>query len=303
MGHVEGPFRLHDVFPALHPRVAALLVGGLERISGLRRIERMYRELPPALDLMSFLHRSLARLAIEYQVPKEERAHIPLQGGTVVVANHPFGAIEGVIAAHLLRGLRSDVKILANTMLERVPEVSELFIGVDVFGGDGAVRRNGRALKEALHWLKQGGLLLVFPAGVVSHLDLRAGRVSDSQWSPMIGRMVRRSGATAVPLYFAGRNSALFQIAGLLHPLVRTALLPRELLNKMGSTLRLRIGAPIPYARLQRLEDDAELTAQLRLRTYMLQDLHRSQQSALTALGEFGGTEAMQEGHQIGTLR
>lgn len=48
-----------------------------------------------------------------------------------------------------------------------------------------------------------------------------------------------------IPLYIDARNSPLFRLAGKLHPMLRTALLPRELLNKKGVGVELRIGSAV----------------------------------------------------------
>lgn len=274
------PFSLDGAVNLPNTTVGRLLQASLERLSGLSRLDTLYRALPPAADTQAFLRQTLATLGVDYRVPQEELARIPREGPAVVVANHPFGAIEGVMLAHLLRGLRPDVKVMANYLLERIPELGGLFIGVDPFGGEAAARRNLRPLKEAMKWLDQGGLLVVFPAGAVSHLDPHSRRVTDPPWSPTIARLVRRVEAPVVPLYVDGRNGALFQAAGLLHPRLRTALLAREMLNKAGRTVTLRIGAPLPWARLKHLEDDQALIDHLRLRTYMLQDLHRRREEA-----------------------
>jgi putative hemolysin len=255
------------------PRLSRLLEGGVERVLGLDELQRRYSSLPPARDVDHFLDQVLGALRVAYDAPPEALERIPASGPAIVVANHPFGAIEGVVLAHALRRIRPDVRILANHLLQRIPELAELLLPVDVFGGTGAARANLRPLRGAVRWVQQGGLLVVFPAGAVSHLQLRRGRVADPPWSPSVGRVVALTRAPVLPVFFHGANSAFFQAAGLLHPLVRTALLPRELLNKAGATLRLGIGLPIPHAHLEGCRSDADIVRYLRLRTYVLASL------------------------------
>ena len=197
----------------------------------------------------------------------------------VVVANHPFGGLEGLVLARLLRQARPDARIMANTLLSRLPELRDLFVFVDPFGGASATAGNIGPLKECLRLLESGGVLGVFPSGAVSHPRLEHGRltVADPAWSPTVARLIRRTGATVVPVHFSGQNSRLFQVLGLAHPLLRTALLPREFVNKRGRTVDVRIGRPIPFERLERLcgceaEADACVTRYLRLRTTLLRD-------------------------------
>ncbi|MFU8838197.1 MAG: lysophospholipid acyltransferase family protein, partial [Thiohalomonadaceae bacterium] len=244
----------------------------LEHLSGLAQLEGGYVAMPDGLDTHSFLGRAIDHLDINYQLPDAELARIPLQGGVVVVANHPYGGLDGMILAHLLIGLRSDVRILANSMLNRVPELNGLFIGVDPYGGNTAKHRNRSAMREAVRWLQQGGLLLVFPAGEVSRLD-RHGLIRDPAWSPSIARLIQAAQVPVLPVHVSGRNSLLFQLAGLLHPRLRTLLLPRELLNKAGHTVTLRIGQLIEFKHLP--DDVCAMLNQLRMRSYLLGDLNR----------------------------
>lgn len=188
----------------------------------------------------------------------------------MVVANHPYGALEGLILARLLLKVRPDVKVMANYILSRVPELRDMFLLVDPFASGQAVEQNFRPLRDALRWLEQGGMLVVFPAGEVSSLAWGRWRVEDPSWSPMAAGLARRAKAKVLPVFFPGRNSALFQVAGLAHPRLRTALLPRELVNKIGSEVRPRIGSPIPYKRLAARAGSREASEYLRRRVYLL---------------------------------
>jgi len=264
MDQARNPFRLLPARTRLRP-----LLAQLERILALDELERSYGRLRPSRDALEFIERALADLQVDVRVDKEELAAVPRSGATIVCANHPFGAVEGLILARELRRLRPDVKILVNSLLERIVELRELFLGVDVLGADDQAA-NARALRAALRHLGQGGLLVVFPAGEVSSLKVSTREVTDPPWSTSVARMALRTGAHTCPAYFDGRNGALFQIAGLLHPRLRTALLPRELVNKRGRTIALRVGRPIAAAELSQLEDDAARTDYLRLRTYAL---------------------------------
>ena len=118
-------------------------------------------------------------------------------------------------------------------------------IPVDAFGGREAVQSNIAPMKACMRWLKQGGVLGVFPSGTVSHLKVRDERISDPPWHPNVAALVRRTGATVVPVFFEGRNSMMFQLAGLVHPGLRTALLPNELLKRSHSQLTVFVGRPI----------------------------------------------------------
>lgn len=267
------PFRLNGALNLVPvPALNALVEGVAERWSGLRNLASSYDRIAGQRDPAAFLAALLADLDVRYQVSDLESRRIPATGPVVVVANHPFGCIEGIVMAQLLTRIRPDVRIVANYHLKRIPQLRDLFIGVDPFNGAGAVQRNVKPMREALNWIKNGGLLLVFPAGEVSHLKLRKGRVVDSAWSATVGRLIRLAKAPVAPVYIHGANSWGFQLAGLVHPNLRTLLIPRELMNKRGHTLRLNIGQLIAPRHWQSLGSDAEIAAHLRLRTYMLKN-------------------------------
>ena len=174
--------------------------------------------------------------------------------------------------ARALKQVRPDVKLFANFLLHRIPELRELFLFVDPFAGKGSARANAnaKALRSALSWLSHGGLLAVFPAGEVASFDLKTLRVADPAWSPTVAGLARRTGAAVVPAFFPGRNRIFFQATGLVHPALRTALLPREFLARRGKAIELRIGTPVPAARLAEFADDTQAIAYLRDRTEIL---------------------------------
>lgn len=269
----ERPFHLHGVLrPTPVAPINHTIERALARLLDLRRLDRLYLDLPASTDSSHFAQQVLELFNIGYRVPDTELQRIPRSGGAVLVANHPFGAIEGVIMAHLLQKVRPDVRILANRFLTRIPELRELFLAVDVFGGAQAAQQNATALREAVRWVKSGGLLLTFPAGEVAHWRTTEKAITDPPWQPMMGRLIRMTGAPVVPVHIGGANSLLFQLLGLVHPRLRTALLPREMTNKAHRTIALRVGKPVAPQRLARFADDTQRINFLRLRTYALQD-------------------------------
>lgn len=240
----------------------------LERMLGLPALDSLYSQVSGS-EGGDFIGDVLNLLRIDVDVSEQDLAHIPSSGPAVVVANHPFGAIEGVVLLHTLRRIRPDVKVMANHLLGVVPELREHIISVDPFGTEKSKRSNISGLKESIRWAKNGGLLAVFPAGEVSSVRLDKAAVTDPRWSPTVGRIIHRAKAPAVPVHFKGTNGPLFHLLGLIHPRLRTMMLPRELLNKQRRALHLDIGKPLPARKAAELDDD-KLTELLRLRTYLL---------------------------------
>ena len=242
-----------------------------EWATGLDKLDKFYSQRPLNCDTRSFLRFTLEVLGIDYQITKGSLAYVPEQGATVIVANHPLGGVEGIILAELLLQIRSDVQILANQYLKTVRELDELFIGVDVFDGQNAQKSNLKALRLAHNHLSKGGLLLLFPAGEVSQLDSKTQELADKEWSRSVASLIRKANPVTIPCFIAGQNSRRFYFAGKIHPLLRTLMLGRELLNKSSQSISISIGSAIHYKEITGLTD-RQIVNYLRLNTYLLQN-------------------------------
>ena len=244
-----------------------------DSLFSIRKINQAYHDTVAAFgngEAGRFFDVALNVHGATYEVNREQVERIPREGPVVVVANHVFGGLDALILCHLLTGIRDDAKAFANSLLSRMPEAHPWLILVDPFGGGDAARHNMAPLKEAMRWLDRGGMLGAFPSGEVAHFSLRERMVREGPWFRQIGRLIKRSKATVVPVYFHGRNSALFQAAGMLSPRLRTAMLPRELMNKTSSNIHLTVGNPIPFSRFAGFSDEKLLIDHLRLCTYVL---------------------------------
>jgi len=239
----------------------------LTRAVGLTPIGRAYARAAAGDPAVDFSTRALRVLDIDIAIPRDALDHVPRTGPLIVVANHPFGALDGLVVLTVMRRVRPDIRLLANRWLSQLPELRECLVPVDLFGGRAdAVRRNSTALRSAIHCLERGGSLAMFPAGEVAHQAASRGGVIDSPWRHTAAELAARAGAAVVPLFVAGRNSRLFRAAGRVHPLLRTALLPHELWAKRGSTVSVSVGRSIAPAEVISRIDAASRTALLRSR-------------------------------------
>ena len=252
------------------------LVPMLERGVGLHKLADVYHHSVFLSQTDEFWRAGLRSLEMTYEIASGDIERIPAEGPVVLVANHPFGGIEGLILADLMRRRRPDSKVMASYLLSRIPELHEVFVLVSPFEGDAAAQRNTRGVRESLRFLLEGHALGIFPAGTVSHLHLGQREVSDPEWNPSTAWLVRRAKATVVPIYFHGKNSSFFQAAGLIHPLIRTALLPREMLRKRRLCAPVHIGTPLKWDKLEAFDSDRDLSDYLRLRTYLLKSHAKS---------------------------
>ena len=241
----------------------------VERTLCFPALNRIYAATQGMDESLSFPRRVLKAMNVTWTVG-EPAVPPPKEGPVVIVSNHPFGGIEGVLLVALLEAYRDDAKVMVNYLLNAIPDLRRHFFFVDPFGGPDAKRANLKSMKASLKWLEEGHVLAAFPAGEVSSIDLRAGFVRDNVWSPTIARMARKTGATVVPVFFEGGNGAFFNLAGLVHPRLRTLLLPRQFVNKANRELRVEVGQPITPREMEPFDTDEKLTAFLRMRTYVL---------------------------------
>jgi putative hemolysin len=234
-----------------------------------RRLDEIYAKLQEEGTEDAF-GRILRGVGVEYDV-KEAATHIPSAGPLLVVANHPFGILDGVIIGDLVSRMRPDVRILTNYLVAGVPELADHCISINPFESSDAISTNRRGVREALHWLRNGGALVMFPAGEVSHLRI-TGRAEDPEWMDTAARMARCTGADVLPVYFEGTNSAIFHALGMIHPLARTIRLPHEFVNARGKRVQMCVGSLVQNEVLRRFDKDSEATTYLRRRTYLLRE-------------------------------
>ncbi len=232
---------------------------------GLYELMRDALRAPGAHVFEQLLH----ALEVRVEVPDGQEERIPASGPLVVCANHPTGLLDGAIAAALVLRRRDDVKILVNRLLPAHEALDPYLIRVDPYGRRGSVEANRGALREALRWLQGGGALIVFPAGEVSRIRWKDRCVEDPEWSPSIARLIRLGRAAALPLHIRAGNSAAFHLLGAVHPRLKTARLPFELLNKRGTRIEVRLGTALAFTRLAKLDDRA-MIAHLQARNILL---------------------------------
>jgi putative hemolysin len=233
----------------------------------LRRLEKLCQKAAQQ-DAPSFFDALLRALDVRCEFSPRELEHIPASGPAVIFANHPFGMLDGLVLPSLALRVRGDVKILINNMMGILPELESYSIFVNNFGT--GQQANTRGLREAIRFLRSGGLLIVFPAGEVSHWKTREWRVTDTEWNVNGAGIARIANAQCIPVHIGGHNSVPFQLAGMVHARLRTLRLAHELLNKRGATVRVRIGAPVETSTLDALGDNEAITRYMRWNTHLL---------------------------------
>lgn len=265
--HLQTPLqqRLYSLVGPLVDR--AMCLPGFNKT--YRKTQETYESHPEGKGLYPWFDSVLQTMDHEYSVDLPKDFELPAKGPLVIVSNHPFGLLDPIVLGHFVAKLRPDLRMMANLMMGSVEEVKPHVIAVNPFGGQKAVRQNFGPMKEAIKFLRSGGALAIFPSGEVAHYKPGRG-VEEEPWSAHVGGLVRRTQAAVLPIYFPGRNGLLFHAAGLIHEKLRTGLLVREFLGRKHAPTEIRVGNPIPFAKLKKFEDDESLTKYLRLHTLVL---------------------------------
>jgi putative hemolysin len=245
------------------------VAGPLMRLTGLAKINQLYDELAN-LQGLDFIDACMARMEIEVEWEGNGLDKIPKTGAFIIVSNHPFGAWDGIILLHWLARVRPDFKVMANFLLQQVEPLSDYFIPVPPLETHQNSFNSLQGMKQVLAHLKDGHPVGLFPAGEVSSFQPKTRTITDRVWQRPAIKLIEKAGVPVIPVHFEGANSPLFQLMGMIHPVLRTAGLPHETLNKKHSTIKVRVGSPISVKELQGVSGVDRLSRYLRARVYSL---------------------------------
>ncbi len=239
---------------------------------GFLRLGKINRLFDGAADYQGrkFADHLLENMNVTIDVNPERLENIPKEGGFIVVSNHPFGAIEGVMLLSVIAKVRPDFKVMANFILSHIPNLKECFFAVNPFEKNPEWKSSVGGIKGAIQHIAAGNGLGVFPAGEVSRYHGH-DFPEDLPWSTSIARIIKNAGVPVIPVFWNGRNSKLFYAVDKIHPMLGTARLTKELINKHDTCFNLQIGKPIIPAEVATYEQPKELAAYLRSRSYALE--------------------------------
>lgn len=250
-----------------------MVVRIVERLTGQRRLREVYRSFradggTPEVFWAEMMRRSAIRLDFN----RDAMAAIPATGRLLVVANHPYGLVDGFALCWLISQVRPDFKLLINSVLVQAPETAPHLLPLDFSGTREGVEINIRSRAAARQHLEAEGALLVFPAGAIATAPDRWGRrpALDGPWQPIVAQLMQRTRAPALPVFFEGQNSRLFQIVSHYSVTLRLALMAGEIRRRFGTRVGMTIGGPVPYSDVAHVTDRAALAAELCRRTYAL---------------------------------
>ncbi len=245
------------------------VVRTIERLSGQPYLQRLYETYRESLTDEPFFAAAVKLLNLDVEFSSAHLAQIPETGPLVVVANHPFGVLDGLLISWLISLRRKDFKVLTNAVLDGAPEAREWLLPIDFAPTREARATNIATRAECLERLGAGECIIVFPAGGVSTSPTPFYRAAvDDTWKPFTAKLITRSGAHVTPVFFEGQNSRLFQWASHVSIELRLALIFREVKRRVGTAIQVHIGETLTPETLASAGKRHELMSFLRDQTY-----------------------------------
>lgn len=253
-------------------RAGKIVIRAMENATGRLRLIRRARgyevEVAHGRDFWQVM---AERYRLSLNVVGGSLDNIPRTGPLVLVANHPFGILDGLMMGLILSKTRGDFRILAHRVFQKAEDLDRIILPISFDGDRIATQLNLETRKKALAYLGQGGAVGIFPGGTVSTSAKLFSEPRDPVWRAFTAKMIARSPAVIVPVYFSGHNSRLFQLASHLHSTLRLGLLIKEFGARVNTPVDVVIGDPIPDEKLRQFSGDQRaLMDFLRAETYRL---------------------------------
>ena len=262
----------HPIFSFANGELGPMASGfirAMEKVTGQPKIKKLYfdyvdDERPREL----FWTDALKRLNISYDARREPGAEIPKTGPVLVIANHPFGVIDGLVLCAMMSDIRQDYKIITHQVLRQAPAVMDKILPIDFAETETALATNLETRREAHKHLKNDGAVIIFPAGGISLAPNLIGPAFDSEWKTFAAKLAQTKDTTIVPFFFDGRNSVVYQAARRVSVTLGYSLMFREICKQMNRQVKLTVRTPINSKELDAFSNRNDITDFLRRRTY-----------------------------------
>jgi len=249
--------------------ISNALIRGIERFTGQPKIKKIY------LDYVNderpnhlFWQDAVDRLALRVNMHFDTGAYIPKTGRLLVIANHPFGVIDGLILCSEISKIRQDYKIITHQVLRQAPAVQHQILPIDFDVTEEALRTNMQTRKDAVRQIKDDGAVILFPSGAISRAPKVIGQATESEWKTFAAKLALIEDTTILPVFFNGQNSISYMAARKMSQTLGYSLMFREIVRRIGTRVDVTIRKPISTADLAHFENRNEITAYLRALTY-----------------------------------
>ena len=267
--HTQLPHPIFSFANAEMGPLASRFIRSVEKISGQPKIKKLYFDYVddnrPAEDFWSD---ALDRLGITIDLSRDVGAAIPKTGPSLIVANHPYGVIDGLVLCALVSQVRQDYKIITHRVLRQAPATIDKILPIDFDETESALKNNLDTRKAAEAYLRDGHAVIIFPAGAISLAPKLVDEAFDAEWKNFAAKLATQPETVTVPFRFDGQNSVLYMAARKLSMMLGYSLMFREIVKLMGTTVSLTMRRPIHADALKSIGNRKDITRHLRRMTY-----------------------------------
>ena len=256
------------------PILKKFLIRSIEYLTGqpkLFKLYRSYQEKPERWK--SFWDGCVNLLKLRINISNVDLDKIPETGPAIVVANHPFGVLDGLVLSWIVSQKRKDFKLLVHSLLLRAPETKGNLLPIDFTGDKEALLTNLDTRKKARKHISDGGCIIIFPSGTVSttlKFYQKKSKAFDCEWKKFTSRLIKQTDPNIIPINFPGTNSLAFQIFSHISLVLRSSLLFFEIKRRINSDVEVFVGESFKYSELEDNLSNDELADLLRTKTYLL---------------------------------
>ena len=213
---------LGDIAPFFKSKVGVVIGRVLMRMLSIDKINDLYDRHVHERGV-DFARAILEDIGLRYEIVNPQASELLPDGPIIVVSNHPYGSIDGLMLLDIFGHRRQDFKVMVNEVLGRIKPLEDNFICVTPIGAErkSVTKESLRGIKEAMLYVREGHVLGIFPSGAVSDLSLKDRCVRDREWQDPILRLIKKMNVPIVPVHFLDRNSGFYYLLGLLDWRVR----------------------------------------------------------------------------------
>ena len=256
------------------PILKKILIRSIEFLTGQPKLFKLYRRYQENPNLWkSFWDGCVDLLKLKINISNFDLEKIPSKGPAIVVANHPFGVLDGLVLSWLVSQKRNDFKLLVHSLLLRAPETKGNLLPIDFSGDKKALLTNLETRKKARRHISEGGCIIIFPSGTVSttlKFYQKKAKAFDCEWKKFTSRLIKQTDPKIIPINFPGTNSLAFQIFSHISLVLRSSLLFFEIKRRINTEVEVFVGDSFKYSEIGEDLSNEELADMLRTKTYLL---------------------------------
>jgi putative hemolysin len=242
------------------PLLQRLLIRAIEHTTGKRKLIKIYQKIVEQDETgLSFWDRAVAQLELQIKINGNPLESIPTSGSLLIIANHPFGQIDGLVLGYILEKIRPDFKLVAWDILNVSSYFDEVILPISFKDEYTSKRNNFLTFRDAVHHLKQGNAVAIFPAGETAMSRGILGKAKDAQWKKFTSKIIKATDPPVLPVFFHGQNSRLFQIIGNFNLNLKLSMFFHEICNMIGKDVTMTIGSILKHSDYSTATDDDDL--------------------------------------------